>query len=194
MTILTFITTTSIFPTFILMGEESGTISEPNKMKGEKHYIFFGPPFFLRPARKKGVISRAFRRAWDVGPRALEGTSRNVAWELGSGAAWFDRPLGCLLGLSVGPFCASWALLERLRTCTSDACSVRKRCASGGLWVAIGGVLKRSWGPLGALLDSFKGLLGANRLPEEAQKAPKSGPRGDSSSKRDFLKKYVFSI
>ena len=49
--------------------------------------------------------SRAFRRAWDIGPRALgQGTSRNVSWELGSRAAWFDRPLGCLLELSWGPF------------------------------------------------------------------------------------------
>ena len=44
--------------------------------------------------------SRAFRRAWDIGPRALsQATSRNASWELGSGTAWFDKPLGCLLEL-----------------------------------------------------------------------------------------------
>ena len=49
--------------------------------------------------------SRAFRRAWDVGPGALgQGTSRNVAWELGLGGAWFGKPLGCLLELSWGAF------------------------------------------------------------------------------------------
>ena len=74
------------------------------------------------------------------------------------------------------------------------------------------GLMGRSWTPLGALLGPKKVVLnGSWPLQEEfqdrfqpswgpkgsrkgGQEGPKSSPRGDSSSKRDFFKKYCFAM
>ena len=53
-----------------------------------------------------------------------------------------------------------------------------------GSWSALGGLLGRSWRPLGALLDDFGGLLDAQRL-------PKAGPRGPQMEPRRGLEREI---
>jgi hypothetical protein len=150
--------------------------------------------------------SRAFRRAWDIGPRALgQGTSRNVSWELGSGAAWFDKPLGCLLELS-------WGHFERPGVSWGGPGGVLGRPGGGPgrLWRPLGGLLEllkvlgrlrgcfqglmgRSWEALGALVEASWSVLEASWTPkgrpEEAQKGPKWSPGGMLNRKLWILPK-----
>ena len=64
----------------------------------------------------------------------------------------------------------------------------------GRSWAGLGVLLERSWACLGRSGAGLGGILRAKRFTEEAQEAPKSSPRGDSSSKPEFFKKCCFSM
>ena len=128
--------------------------------------------------------SRAFRRAWDVGPRALGrplGGCLEVPWgafftswvSVGGvpgrakrvpGRPW--RPLGDLLE-------ASWRPTGAPKAAWS---------AKGGLPGAYGSLLAASWSGLGGLLEPSWIVLDASWTPKgrpkEAQEVPKWSPGG----------------
>ena len=110
---------------------------------------------------------------------------------------WFLRPNGAQNGSKMGPKWLPGGLLERLGILKASWRRLggllgRPGRPLGRSWAGLGGILERSWACLGRSWAGLGGILRAKRLPEEAQEAPKSSPRGDSSSKRDFFKKCVF--
>ena len=155
--------------------------------------------------------SRAFRRAWGVGLRALgQGTPTNMAWDLGCRA------------LGEGAFSENMVATS-LRNCPKmapkllqNSSQMAPKLALEASWRALGGLLEllkrlgrprgdfqglmgRSWKPLGSLLGPKKEVLnGSWPLQEEfqerfqpswgpkgsrkgGQEGPKSSPKGNSS-------------
>ena len=107
---------------------------------------------------------RAFRRAWDVGLRALgQGTSRNMAWGSCIEAVfWEGRREG---GGSLG---APWAALGGVLEASWSLGRLRGRFQRP---------MGRSWRPLGALLEGFRA---------EKKYSWTALGRSKRSSKRDF--------
>ena len=96
---------------------------------------------------------RAFRRAWDLGSRALgEGTCGTMAWDLVSRVAWMQWPHGGLLEVSWGSFLASWG--------SPRAALGRSRAVLGRPCRRLGGLLELLK-MLGRLRGCFQGLMEA---------------------------------